>query len=161
MPEPCGEKDGFEVWLIDETYSAEAVAAIWPRCEQILLAGKKHWQDWMTIEEIRRDWLSGGYQLWFVTSPKRKEIVFVLLTQVVDFPRGRCIEFVIGTGKGKSDWVDLIVPTAERVSARLWNTTSCGMLARFGWKRELAKQGYRAKKVYLLKTFETESESYG
>lgn len=155
MPQPEGEKDGFEVWLIDATWTAIGITKIWPKIEDILTSGAKAWADWTTIEEMRKEFINGKIQVWFVTSPERKSLVAVATTQLLDYPRGRGIEYIVLVGKQRKDWLELIDQTILSAAQKRWGVEFVQLVGRVGWERELTKLGYEKKRVQLVKTLKT------
>jgi len=138
-----GELEDYSVARVDP----QQLQSLWPAVFPHLVYGRKHLEEYLSLEDVYVMVYSGQMQMWLGINEAQIELVG--LTQALDYPRCRALRFVWIGGSGVRhyqqylDWLELC---AKR--------NGCGkieVLGRPGWLRVLAPHGYEPKATLLVK----------
>lgn len=101
------------------------------------------------VESLAKDVLSGRFKLWLVLE-EGKFVLFGLTETKMNFATGNkvvSVDYLAGqSGVSSVPLMDGVEEWAKSIGAN--EVTICG---RFGWKKPLAKQGYKARTVLYRK----------
>ena len=121
---------------------------VWDRCKKFIEMGNNKSQQEMNVDDIYQKLLTTDMQLWMVFS-EDAEIVSVLTTEVVLYPRMKTCRIVTLGGKDMDDWVEQFLEVLEEWA--LENDCVC----RKGFIKKLEKYGYEHTYTILTKKLQT------
>ena len=116
------------------------IASVWPGVKALLSEAVTRDGSTMTLDALADELLSGRKQLWVGASGARG-IEAVLVTEIIQHSAVRALVMVLCIGVDRGRWLshlDAVVAFARE--------NHCGILralSRPGWRRDLAKIGFR------------------
>jgi hypothetical protein len=113
--------------------------SIWPVLLPLIEDAAKG-SDLMTAESLFQDCALGRKQLWIGAS-KENGIEFVGLTEMVNHEQGRTLDIVVCVGSGRLRWLDKLAVVEQYALDQ--GCRRVRSFSRPGWRRDLAKRGYR------------------
>lgn len=121
------------------------IEAVWPEVEPWLKGSVERTRGKYTIDDLKDGLLQGHAQLWIW---KTETALGVIVTQIEEFPRNKCLVVRIGTGTNAKEWAE---PAAERLEefGRYAGCDAMIMVTRPGWEKLLPS--YDRTHVYLEK----------
>lgn len=127
---------------------AEVVPKIWHRVEGLIVEACAYNGGRYRAEDHLNELMAGIKQLWMVVSGD--DVLAVVITEIIDYPRKRCATIHICTGNGLAEWAKFL-PTIE-AWAREHGCAEMFLMARPGMERALRDQNYQKSHVLLEKT---------
>lgn len=125
--------------------SAE-IDAVWPLAEPLIAAACRRGGNKDTADDFRAGLNARDLQLWLAWDG---EIVALAVTEIVCHPRKRCCRIRICTGRARAGWQHYL-PVIENW-AEAQGCAAMELIARPGWSRLLAKQGYATTHLFCEK----------
>lgn len=124
---------------------------VWYQVAPLLLKGKKYWDDYFSLEDIKRECIEGRMQLWVGVNG---EITMCALTTIDVYPRGKFLRIVYIGGR---NW-RAVAHSHEQIKQFALKHSCVGTdtIARDGWMRLLAYLGYKKRAIYLVNRFDEE-----
>lgn len=122
------------------------IGDVWMKVLPHFLNGKECWEQFYSIQQIKKNLLNGLQQLWIMIEDKK--VLGVVLTQLDDFPEKRILRITYLGGKGfKPSMMDTLSSIEE------WGKSKgCVLEDIFGrdkWEPLLKKRGFKsAGKIY-------------
>lgn len=113
--------------------------AIWPSIENRIAAACAGSLT-MSADTVHADLIDGRKQLWVVVSGKGLEAVVV--TELTEHGKCRAASICICTGDDRARWIDKGLAVIGQW-AKEQGCAAFSLVARPGWRRELAKRGFR------------------
>ena len=126
---------------------------VWDRCKKFIEMGNNKSQQEMNVDDIYQKLLTTDMQLWMVFS-EDAEIVSVLTTEVVLYPRMKTCRIVTLGGKDMDNWVEQFLEVLEEWALEndcVAMETAC----RKGFIKKLEKYGYEHTYTILTKKLQT------
>ena len=111
----------------------------WKHAVPLLLEGKKHWEDYATLESIHDEVMSGKLHLWMMNDSGA--FILAMLTEFAVYPTKRVLRVLWICGEALGDGIGLFLDFVERWAARQ-GITSIQVIGRKGWVRKLKRYGY-------------------
>lgn len=123
---------------------------VWFHVLPHILNGKEHWQDFFTIQQIRKNLLLGSQQLWIMIEKNENEnssgngkVLGIVLTQIDEFPEKKVLRIMYLGGKGFKRGM-----LKEMLKIETWarkrGASFVDILGRDEWKGLVAKMGYES-----------------
>ena len=126
---------------------------VWDRCKKFIEMGNNKSQQEMNVDDIYEKLLTTDMQLWMVFS-EDAEIVSVLTTEVVLYPRMKTCRIVTLGGKDMDDWVEQFLEVLEEWALDN-NCVAMETACRKGFIKKLEKYGYEYTYTILTKKLQT------
>lgn len=133
-------------WLI----STDQVAGAWPAVKHFVERALADGPGRITADDVEEQLRAGGMQLWtLITSEGEPEVLAVLVTEIIDYPRKRVLDLAFMAGDRMELWLAAL-PALEA-----WAVTQgieqIQIQGRPGWERVT---GYPRTAVVLCKDLE-------
>lgn len=114
----------------------------WDDIERVLNKGRWAWENRFTIEVIRQGIINQAFQLWTIYEDDDSYIFF--LSQVIQYPKVKCLQVFWALGQNVGDKLDTIVTAMEELARK----NDCGAMeieiGRPGWAKLMAPWGFRS-----------------
>ena len=135
-------------WLI----GLEAIEGAWPAVKHFVERAIAEGTGGITPDDVLEQLRSGGMQLWaLITADGEPEVVAVLVTEVIDYPRKRVLDLALMAGDRMELWIDSL-PVLEKWAVAN-GVDQVQVHGRKGWERVT---GYPARAVLLVKELEAD-----
>lgn len=117
-------------WLLERA----AVAGAWPAVKHMVEAALAQSAGRLDADDVLELLTSGGMQLWaMVTADGEPEVVAVLVTEIIDYPRKRVLDLALMGGERMELWLDAL-PVLEQWAAQ-HGVNQVQIHGRRGWAR--------------------------
>lgn len=117
----------------------EHIADVWLKSLPHIMNGKRHWEDFFSIEEIKRNLREGRQQLWVMI--EGSEIEGVVITQIDEFSQKKILRISYLGGKGfKRSHMETLANIEEWAVEKGCSTID--ILGRDEWYLLLKKHSY-------------------
>ena len=117
-------------WLIERS----AIAGAWPAVKHMIDAALVESAGRLDADDVLALLGEGGMQLWaMVTSDGEPEVVAVLVTEIIDYPRKRVLDLALMGGERMELWLDAL-PVLEQWAAQQ-GIDQVQIHGRRGWAR--------------------------
>ena len=126
---------------------------VWDRCKKFIEMGNNKSQQEMNVDDIYEKLLTTDMQLWIVFS-EDAEIVSVLTTEIVIYPRVKTCRIVTLGGKDMDDWVEQFLKMLEEWALEN-NCEAMETACRKGFIKKLEKFDYEHTYTILTKKLQT------
>lgn len=135
-------------WLI----GLEAIDGAWPAVKHFVERAISEGTGRITPDDVFEQLRSGGMQLWaLITADGEPEVVAVLVTEIIDYPRRRVLDLALMAGDRMELWIDSL-PVLEKWAVAN-GVDQVQVHGRKGWERVT---GYPARAVLLVKELEAD-----
>ena len=126
----------------------ELLNDVWPAAVPLLLAGKKYWEDWATIDSIYNSIRSDTMQLWLMNDDE--EFILAMLTNITNNAVYKTIWILWVGGKELNIALERFFDYFELWASRL-GVSRVKMSGRLGWARKLLPHGYELTQYVVEK----------
>ena len=117
-------------WLIERS----AIAGAWPAVKHMVEAALVESAGRLDADDVIALLSDGGMQLWaMVTSDGEPEVVAVLVTEIIDYPRKRVLDLALMGGERMELWLEAL-PVLEQWAAQQ-GVNQVQIHGRRGWAR--------------------------
>ena len=132
---------------------SERLNEVWEDCEPYIAMGNGKSRDEMSVEDIYKRLSEARMQLWLVFN-EDKEIISVLTTEIIDYPRKTVCRIVTLGGKDLDIWVEDWLETIEAWALEN-DCVAMETVCRKGFIKKLERFGYENAYTVLVKELTT------
>lgn len=132
---------------------SERLNEVWEDCEPYIAMGNGKSRDEMSVEDIYKRLSEARMQLWLVFN-EDKDIISVLTTEIIDYPRKTVCRIVTLGGKDLDIWVEDWLETIEAWALEN-DCVAMETVCRKGFIKKLEKFGYENAYTVLVKELTT------
>ena len=132
---------------------SERINEVWEDCEPYIAMGNGKSRDEMSVEDIYKRLSEARMQLWLVFN-EDKDIISVLTTEIIDYPRKTVCRIVTLGGKDLDIWVEDWLETIEAWALEN-DCVAMETVCRKGFIKKLEKFGYENAYTVLVKELTT------
>ena len=132
---------------------SERLNEVWEGCEPYIAMGNGKSRDEMSVEDIYKRLSEARMQLWLVFN-EDKDIISVLTTEIIDYPRKTVCRIVTLGGKDLDIWVEDWLETIEAWALEN-DCVAMETVCRKGFIKKLEKFGYENAYTVLVKELTT------
>ena len=132
---------------------SDRINEVWEDCEPYIEMGNGKSRDEMSVEDIYKRLSEARMQLWLVFNENR-EIISVLTTEIIDYPRKTVCRIVTLGGKDLDIWVQDWLETIEAWALEN-DCVAMETVCRKGFIKKLEKFGYENAYTVLVKELTT------
>ena len=132
---------------------SERLNEVWEDCEPYIAMGNGKSRDEMSVTDIYERLSEARMQLWLVFN-EDKEIISVLTTEIIDYPRKTVCRIVTLGGKDLDIWVEDWLETIEAWALEN-DCVAIETVCRKGFIKKLERFGYENAYTVLVKELTT------
>ena len=132
---------------------SDRINEVWEDCEPYIEMGNGKSRDEMSVMDIYKRLSEARMQLWLVFNENR-EIISVLTTEIIDYPRKTVCRIVTLGGKDLDIWVQDWLETIEEWALEN-DCVAMETVCRKGFIKKLEKFGYENAYTVLVKELTT------
>ena len=132
---------------------SERLNEVWEDCEPYIAMGNGKSRDEMSVEDIYKRLSEARMQIWLVFN-EDKDIISVLTTEIIDYPRKTVCRIVTLGGKDLDIWVEDWLETIEAWALEN-DCVAMETVCRKGFIKKLEKFGYENAYTVLVKELTT------
>lgn len=132
---------------------SDRINEVWEDCEPYIEMGNGKSRDEMSVMDIYKRLSEARMQLWLVFNENR-EIISVLTTEIIDYPRKTVCRIVTLGGKDLDIWVQDWLETIEAWALEN-DCVAMETVCRKGFIKKLEKFGYENAYTVLVKELTT------
>ena len=132
---------------------SDRINEVWEDCEPYIEMGNGKSRDEMSVMDIYKRLSEARMQLWLVFNENR-EIISVLTTEIIDYPRNTVCRIVTLGGKDLDIWVQDWLETIEAWALEN-DCVAMETVCRKGFIKKLEKFGYENAYTVLVKELTT------
>jgi len=132
---------------------SERLNEVWEDCEPYIAMGNGKSRDEMSVTDIYERLSEARMQLWLVFN-EDKEIISVLTTEIIDYPRKTVCRIVTLGGKDLDIWVEDWLETIEAWALEN-DCVAMETVCRKGFIKKLERFGYENAYTVLVKELTT------
>ena len=132
---------------------SERLNEVWEDCEPYIAMGNGKSRDEMSVEDIYKRLSEARMQLWLVFN-EDKDIISVLTTEIIDYPRKTVCRIVTLGGKDLDIWVQDWLETIEAWALEN-DCVAMETVCRKGFIKKLERFGYENAYTVLVKELTT------
>jgi hypothetical protein len=132
---------------------SERIDEVWLECEPYIEMGNGKSRDEMSVMDIYARLSEARMQLWLVFNEDR-EIISVLTTEIIDYPRKTVCRIVTLGGKDLDIWVEDWLETIEEWALEN-DCVAMETVCRKGFIKKLERFGYENAYTVLVKELTT------
>ena len=132
---------------------SDRINEVWEDCEPYIEMGNGKSRDEMSVEDIYKRLSEARMQLWLVFDEDR-EIISVLTTEIIDYPRKTVCRIVTLGGKDLDIWVQDWLETIEAWALEN-DCVAMETVCRKGFIKKLERFGYENAYTVLVKELTT------
>ncbi len=132
---------------------SDRINEVWEDCEPYKEMGNGKSRDEMSVEDIYKRLSEARMQLWLVFNEDR-EIISVLTTEIIDYPRKTVCRIVTLGGKDLDIWVQDWLETIEAWALEN-DCVAMETVCRKGFIKKLERFGYENAYTVLVKELTT------
>jgi len=132
---------------------SERLNEVWEDCEPYIAMGNGKSRDEMSVTDIYERLSEARMQLWLVFN-EDKEIISVLTTEIIDYPRKTVCRIVTLGGKDLDIWVEDLLETIEAWALEN-DCVAMETVCRKGFIKKLERFGYENAYTVLVKELTT------
>jgi len=130
-------------WLIERN----AIDGAWPAVKHFVERAVASGLGRIDADDVKAQLLEGGMQLWaLVTAEGEPEVLAVLVTEIMQYPRKRVLDLALMAGDRMDVWLEALPLLEEWAAAH--GIDQVQIHGRKGWERVT---GYPARGVSLVK----------
>ena len=132
---------------------SDRINEVWEDCEPYIEMGNGKSRDEMSVEDIYKRLSEARMQLWLIFDDNR-EIISVLTTEIIDYPRKTVCRIVTLGGKDLDIWVQDWLETIEAWALEN-DCVAMETVCRKGFIKKLERFGYENAYTVLVKELTT------
>ena len=132
---------------------SDRINEVWEDCEPYIEMGNSKSRDEMSVMDIYKRLSEARMQLWLVFDDDR-EIISVLTTEIIEYPRKTTCRIVTLGGQDLDLWVEKLLDTLEQWALEN-NCVAMETVCRKGFIKKLEKFGYENAYTVLVKELTT------
>ncbi len=132
---------------------SERIDEVWLECEPYIEMGNGKSRDEMSVMDIYARLSEARMQLWLVFDDD-KEIISVLTTEIIEYPRKTTCRIVTLGGQDLDLWVEQLLETLEEWALEN-GCVAMETICRKGFTKKLEKFGYENAYTVLVKELTT------
>ena len=132
---------------------SDRINEVWEDCEPYIEMGNGKSGDEMSVEDIYKRLSEARMQLWLVFDDDR-EIISVLTTEIIEYPRKTMCRIVTLGGQDLDLWVEQLLETLEEWALEN-GCVAMETVCRKGFIKKLERFGYENAYTVLVKELTT------
>jgi len=132
---------------------SDRINEVWEKCEPYIEMGNGKSRDEMSVMDIYARLSEARMQLWLIFDDD-KEIISVLTTEIIEYPRKTTCRIVTLGGQDLDLWVEELLETLEEWALEK-NCVAMETVCRKGFIKKLERFGYENAYTVLVKELTT------
>ena len=132
---------------------SDRINEVWEKCEPYIEMGNGKRRDEMSVMDIYKRLSEARMQLWLIFDDD-KEIISVLTTEIIEYPRKTTCRIVTLGGQDLDLWVEELLETLEEWALEN-NCVAMETVCRKGFIKKLERFGYENAYTVLVKELTT------
>ncbi len=133
-----------------QRYSKTEVVDAWETLLPLLERGRAAWEEYLTLEDVRKELVEGRLQFWSMNYTNEKEPFLGFITSIETYTQ-KCALRIIWLGGERFVEASKVMFDAVEAWARTLSCKNIEIIGRGGFERLLKPLGYKRTHVILIK----------